>query len=70
LQERAARHVTFPNYVATFSSCGGTLVGWHLTDARYVNDPTKGDIVRKAETRVANDPVTSRSTIAPRRACR
>src|SRR5262245_23652170 len=35
----------FPNLEATFSSYGGTLVGWKLTDPRYEHDETKGQLI-------------------------
>lgn len=35
----------YPNFVATFSSWGGNLVGWRLTDNRYERDATKGELL-------------------------
>src|SRR5262245_23333965 len=35
----------FPNIEATFSNYCGTLVGWKLTDSRYENDETKGQLI-------------------------
>jgi YidC/Oxa1 family membrane protein insertase len=37
--------LTFPNVVVEFSSYGGVLSSWKLTDPRYKNDPTKGELV-------------------------
>ena len=34
----------FPNVVATFSSYGGVLTSWRLTDPRYDHDATKGEL--------------------------
>lgn len=47
----------FPNFTATFSSCGGSLVGWKLLDPRYKQDPAgAGELIRKGPDRIANDP--------------
>lgn len=35
----------FPNFVATFSSYGGNLVSFQLTDHRYDRDQTKGELL-------------------------
>ncbi len=35
----------FPNFTTTFSSYGGNLVSYHLTDKRYERDQTKGELV-------------------------
>ena len=35
----------YPSFVATFSSYGGTLTGWRLTDSRYERDGTKGQLL-------------------------
>jgi YidC/Oxa1 family membrane protein insertase len=35
----------FPDVVATFSSRGGELVGWQLTNPRYREDATKGELI-------------------------
>ena len=32
-------------FVATFSSCGGTLTSWKLTDTRYERDATRGELL-------------------------
>ena len=37
--------LTYPNVVATFSSHGGALVSWHLTDKRYDRDFTQGELL-------------------------
>ncbi len=37
--------LAFPNVVATFSSYGGVLSSWHLTDKRYDRDFTKGELL-------------------------
>ncbi|HTR52339.1 MAG TPA: membrane protein insertase YidC [Kofleriaceae bacterium] len=37
--------LTFPKVVATFSSKGGVLESWHLTDSRYEHDDTKGEML-------------------------
>ncbi len=37
--------LSFPNVVATFSSYGGILDAWQLTDKRYERDQTKGDLL-------------------------
>ncbi|MDB4958497.1 MAG: rane protein insertase, YidC/Oxa1 family [Myxococcales bacterium] len=38
--------VTHPGFTAQFSSYGGVLKSWHLTDPRYINDPSsKGELV-------------------------
>ena len=37
--------LTFPKVVATFSSKGGILESWHLTDSRYEHDDTKGEML-------------------------
>jgi YidC/Oxa1 family membrane protein insertase len=42
---------SFPNVVAGLSSCGGTLVSWQLTDPRYGEDSTQGELVRKSRAR-------------------
>jgi YidC/Oxa1 family membrane protein insertase len=41
---------TFPHILAEMTSCGGTLIGWKLTDKRYETDTTGGQLVRKALT--------------------
>ncbi len=38
----------FPTFDATFSNYGGTLVSWRLTDPRYLNDATMGELLPKA----------------------
>jgi YidC/Oxa1 family membrane protein insertase len=35
----------YPNVVATFSSYGGDLASWKLTDKRYEHDVTKGELL-------------------------
>lgn len=35
----------YPNFTAKFSSYGGELVSWKLTDERYKNDATLGELV-------------------------
>ena len=35
----------FPKVVIEFSSYGGVISSWQLTDPRYKNDPTKGELV-------------------------
>jgi YidC/Oxa1 family membrane protein insertase len=35
----------YPSFTATFSSYGGTLQGWHLSDPRYDRDATKGELL-------------------------
>jgi len=35
----------FPAFSASFSNIGGTLRSWHLKDARYINDATKGELI-------------------------
>ena len=38
--------LSHPAFTAQFSSYGGVLKSWHLTDPRYVNDPsTKGELL-------------------------
>ncbi|HEY1554699.1 MAG TPA: membrane protein insertase YidC [Kofleriaceae bacterium] len=37
--------LTFPKFVATFSSKGGVLESWRLSDKRYENDETKGEML-------------------------
>jgi YidC/Oxa1 family membrane protein insertase len=37
--------LTFPNFTATFSSYGGVLSSWHLTDPRFGKDSTKGELL-------------------------
>src|SRR5215211_4602489 len=37
--------LTFPNVDMTFSSYGGVLKSWHLTDHRYDRDVTKGELL-------------------------
>ena len=41
--------LTYPNVVATFSSNGGKLVSWKLTDPRYQRDVTKGELLPDAK---------------------
>jgi YidC/Oxa1 family membrane protein insertase len=35
----------FPNFTASFSNIGGVLKTWHLSDPRYVEDATKGELI-------------------------
>jgi len=35
----------FPAFSASFSNIGGVLRSWHLKDARYITDATKGDLI-------------------------
>jgi YidC/Oxa1 family membrane protein insertase len=35
----------FPSFVATFSNKGGVLRSWQLTDKRYQNDATQGELL-------------------------
>ena len=37
--------LAFPNVVVEFSSYGGVISSWKLTDPRYKADPTKGELV-------------------------
>jgi YidC/Oxa1 family membrane protein insertase len=37
--------LSFPNVDATFSSHGGVLKSWHLTDKRYDKDKNKGELL-------------------------
>jgi YidC/Oxa1 family membrane protein insertase len=37
--------LAFPNLEATFSSYGGVLKSWHLTDKRYDRDRSKGELL-------------------------
>ena len=37
----------FPNVSVTFSSYGGVMTSWHLSDPRYLNDKTKGELLPK-----------------------
>jgi len=37
--------LTYPNVDVTFSSYGGVLKSWHLTDHRYDRDKTKGELL-------------------------
>lgn len=37
--------LAFPNVEVAFSSYGGVIKSWHLTDHRYDRDKTKGDLV-------------------------
>jgi YidC/Oxa1 family membrane protein insertase len=37
--------LSYPNVDATFSSHGGVLKSWHLTDRRYDRDKTKGELL-------------------------
>ncbi len=37
--------LAYPNVVATFSSYGGDLASWKLTDKRYEHDITKGELL-------------------------
>ncbi len=37
--------LAFPNVVVEFSSYGGVVSSWQLTDPRYKNDPTKGELI-------------------------
>jgi YidC/Oxa1 family membrane protein insertase len=37
--------LAFPKVVVEFSSYGGVISSWQLTDPRYKNDPTKGELV-------------------------
>lgn len=37
--------LSFPNVEVTFSSYGGVIKSWHLTDPRYDRDKTKGELV-------------------------
>jgi YidC/Oxa1 family membrane protein insertase len=39
--------LSFPNLEATFSSHGGVLTSWHLTDKRYDRDKSKGELLPK-----------------------
>src|SRR5215471_8713545 len=39
--------LAFPNVVAKFSSYGGDLASWKLTDKRYEHDVTKGELLAK-----------------------
>ena len=39
--------LTHPRFVAKFSSHGGNLTSWHLTDSRYANDATGGELLPK-----------------------
>lgn len=38
-------HLAFPNVGVEFSSYGGVLSSWQLTDKRYQHDPTKGELI-------------------------
>jgi YidC/Oxa1 family membrane protein insertase len=35
----------FPDFTASFSNIDGTLKSWHLTDPRYIEDATKGELI-------------------------
>ncbi|NVB83697.1 MAG: membrane protein insertase YidC [Kofleriaceae bacterium] len=37
--------LTFPNFVATFSSHGGVVKSWKLTDKRYEREKNKGELI-------------------------
>src|SRR5262245_41499953 len=37
--------LSYPNVKATFSSYGGVLKSWQLTDKRYAHDKSKGELV-------------------------
>lgn len=37
--------LAFPNVEVTFSSYGGVLAAWHLTDKRYDHDKSRGDLI-------------------------
>jgi YidC/Oxa1 family membrane protein insertase len=37
--------LSYPNVNVTFSSHGGVLKSWHLTDRRYDRDKTKGELI-------------------------
>ena len=39
--------LAYPNVEATFSSYGGVLKSWHLTDKRYDRDKSKGELLPK-----------------------
>ncbi len=39
--------LAFPAFEATFSSYGGVLSSWHLTDHRYDRDKSKGELLPK-----------------------
>src|SRR3954465_14703798 len=39
----------FPKFTATFSSYGGTLVSWKLSDPRFERDATKGELLPQRE---------------------
>ncbi len=39
--------LTYPNLTATFSSRGGVLESWHLSDPRYLHDANKGELLPK-----------------------
>jgi len=38
-------HLAFPNVVIEFSSYGGVISSWQLTDPRFKADPSKGELV-------------------------
>lgn len=56
--KRGPEHETtlsFPNVVATFTSWGGDLKTWQLTDPRYQHDTTKGDLLPRMADAAAFD---------------
>ncbi len=42
--------VVYPEFTAKFSNYNGTLVSWKLTDPRYENDATKGELLPDRKT--------------------